>query len=386
MATNRPTDLDGLATDPEWRKALDVVPRELFVPTTAQATPVRDGARRWIDRDRDPDDWLAAVYSDTTILTQIDDGATALTEDTADRGTPSSSTSAPSLVLAFLDLLAVEPGDRVLEIGTGTGWTAALLSERLGAGHVTTVEIDQRVARFAAANLRHAGYAPRLVVGDGAKGWPRGAPYDGVHVTVGVRDIPYAWVEQTRTGGRIVLPWIPNPVMGFSLELRVDGDRAVGRLHGEAGYMPLRSERVETRNYPGEDRTRVAATDVHSLLRAGLGLRAMVAARMPNVAVSMFAFDDQIRLDDPATESRMFAEPLSEPLSEPLDEPVDEPGETAVRSIGPRDLWGELESAYRAWLEADEPGLERYGVTVNVSGQHMWLDHPDNTITGGFDG
>src|SRR5690606_11026670 len=119
-------------------------------------------------------------------------------------------------------------------------------------------------------------------------------------------------------------------------------------------------------------------TDVHSLLRAGLGLRAMVAARMPNVAVSMFAFDDQIRLDDPATESRMFAEPL--------DESLDQPAETAVRTYGPRDRGGELELHYRAWLEADEPGLERFGVTVNASGQHMWLDHPDNTITGGFDG
>ncbi|MWK38305.1 hypothetical protein GEV43_32545 [Actinomadura sp. J1-007] len=81
----------------------------------------------------------------------------------------------------------------------GTGWTAALLTE-FGAG-ILSVEVDPAVADQAAANLKAAGHAPRLVVGDGAAGWPPGAPYDRVHATAAVARVPYPWVEQTRLRG-----------------------------------------------------------------------------------------------------------------------------------------------------------------------------------------
>ena len=79
--------------------------------------------------------------------------------------------------------------------------TAALLSHRRGFANVTSVEIDESLAKQAATNLAQLGYAPRLVVGDGADGRPDRGPYDRVHVTCGVTTIPYAWVEQTVPAG-----------------------------------------------------------------------------------------------------------------------------------------------------------------------------------------
>lgn len=72
-------------------------------------------------------------------------------------------------------------------------------------------------------NLKAVGHAPRLVVGDGADGFPQGAPYDRVHATCAVAEIPYAWVEQTRPGGVIVAPWQPGRGHGLKVRLTVAG-------------------------------------------------------------------------------------------------------------------------------------------------------------------
>jgi SAM-dependent methyltransferase len=109
------------------------------------------------------------------VVTQRDDGGSDVLGD----GLASSSCSGPRAVFAFLESLMVKDHDRILEVGTGTGWTAALLSHRIGDQNVTTIEIDPVLAERAAANLKAAGYAPRLVVGDGAEGWPDGAPFTG---------------------------------------------------------------------------------------------------------------------------------------------------------------------------------------------------------------
>jgi protein-L-isoaspartate(D-aspartate) O-methyltransferase len=190
----------------EWREALAAAPRELFVPDVAWTR--NDGL---IDRQAAPETWRAAVDRDDAIVTQVADGEVELSAENMERNPHkiSSSCSAPFMVFDFQRLLDPYPGDHVLEIGTGTGWTAALLAAKLGAENVISIEIDEQVAKQAAANLENAGFAPHLVVGDGTLGHPPGAPYDRVHVTCGMRDIPYAWVEQTRPGGIIACPWMP---------------------------------------------------------------------------------------------------------------------------------------------------------------------------------
>jgi protein-L-isoaspartate(D-aspartate) O-methyltransferase len=123
-------------------------------------------------------------------------------------GQPTSSSSQPTIMAIMLDQLGLEPGQRVLEIGAGTGYNAALMKYLVGpSGTVVTVDLDQDVAREAAAHLAAAGY-PEVTVaaGDGAEGYPAGAPYDRVIATVGVSDLAPAWLDQLRPDGRIVVP------------------------------------------------------------------------------------------------------------------------------------------------------------------------------------
>lgn len=120
-------------------------------------------------------------------------------------GTPRSSASAPSIVATMLDQLDVRPGHRVLEIGAGTGYNAALLAELVGPdGSVTTIDIDPVVTARAAAALDGTGV--RVVTGDGFSGVPEHAPYDRIIVTAGAWDLPTAWFDQLIPGGRLVVP------------------------------------------------------------------------------------------------------------------------------------------------------------------------------------
>lgn len=187
------------------------VPRHAFIPDEAWASASASGAGHWIDRNREPDAWWRAVYSDTVIYTQLDDGRTPLTPENAARTfAPTCSASSPLLIAAFLRHLGPQPGDRVLEVGTGTGWTAGLLSYLTGdPNRVTSVEIDSSLSATAQASLRSVGLSPRLVAADGEVGAPDVAPFDRLHVTCGVRAIPYAWIEQTRPGGSSCCPTRP---------------------------------------------------------------------------------------------------------------------------------------------------------------------------------
>jgi protein-L-isoaspartate(D-aspartate) O-methyltransferase len=114
--------------------------------------------------------------------------------------------SQPIIVAIMTYLLKIEPGDKVLEIGTGSGYQAAVLAE-LGA-KVWSIEILPEVAELGAANLKAAGYADRveLRVGDGYLGWPEAAPFDGVIVTCAPDHVPEPLQEQLAEGGRLVIP------------------------------------------------------------------------------------------------------------------------------------------------------------------------------------
>lgn len=190
-----------------WWPALGAMPRHRFIPDIV-----------WIDnddpgptllppcRDEDPDRWLELAYTDDAVITQVDDGHP---RDPGLAGAmPTSSASSPVIVAVMLATLDTQPGHRVLEIGTGTGYNAALLAHRLGAAHVTSIEIDPDVVAQARKALSDTSYGEvNVITGDGALGHPPGALYDRITATAAVNRIPYPWVEQTRPGGRILLPW-----------------------------------------------------------------------------------------------------------------------------------------------------------------------------------
>lgn len=356
----------GHLTDERWRRALSEVPRHLFIPDVALAKPVGGGDAYLIDKAARPREWWRAVDTDTAIVTQLDDGGTELA---AGAGDYTSSASAPSLVLGFLELLDPYPGDEVLEIGTGTGWTAGLLAHALGAENVTSIEVDAGLAARAAANLKRAGYAPELITGDGAEGHANRAPYDRVHVTCGVATVPFAWVAQTRPGGIIAAPWMPGFGHGHMLRLTVIGDEAVGRFHDDCDYMLLRSQRRPIADDDGEDRISATWLDPRRVAYAPAGAKIAIAGMLPGVTATWAEEDGggfRMWLRAPRARAQIQYHPGYK--------------QPAVIQDGTRDLWDEVRGAYLTWVSWGEPGRDRFGLTVTAEDQYVWLDRPGHAI------
>lgn len=211
-------------------KGLPPVDRRLFIPGKVWA--LRDAGFVPVCRADDPAEWERLVAADDAITTRLKDGMW-----------PVSSSSAPWLMAAMIAALRVEPGMRVLEVGTGTGWNAACLAA-LGA-EVTSVEVDAGVADEARSALRAAGFpSVEVITGDGERGAPARSPFDRVVATAAAHTIPYAWVEQTREGGLIVAPYTGRAHRGALLVLTVSGGTARGGAEGEASFMPLRGQKL----------------------------------------------------------------------------------------------------------------------------------------------
>lgn len=210
-------------------RAFRAVRRDLFVE------------RFWVGRDSayevGADGWsaeaLGLVYADEALITRRD----------AD-GSPMSSASQPSVVAMMLEALDLEPGMRVLEIGAGTGYNAALMAEVVGDPRlVTTIDIDPDVVAQTRGLLARAGYgAVEVICGDGALGHAASAPFDRVVATVGCSDISWDWVEQMHPDGLLLVPLDhggSHPLV--KLRLGATG-RMTGRIVGWTGFMRMRGD------------------------------------------------------------------------------------------------------------------------------------------------
>ncbi|MFK0294835.1 methyltransferase domain-containing protein [Streptomyces sp. NPDC090442] len=336
----------GDLTDPAWRVAFETVPRHVFVPF------FYDHAGNRISSD-DPDtraQWFTAVHEDRSLVTHRTNGAA------------TSSSSQPSLMAGMLQALEVTDGMRVLEIGAGTGYNAALLAHRLGDDQVVTIDISHDITAPARDRLAVAGHGPLVVTGDGSFGWPDRAPYDRIMVTCRLDSIPPALVAQLAEGGFILAP------LGNALaRIHRTGRRsAAGRfLPSGAFFMRLRrgagdgvpSRRPELPT--GEGRA-------SALPAAAIGdnaFRFLVSIVEPGLTWQ-YDVDDDRRI----TGARVWAEDGSLAELRP---------DGTVTEIGPRPVWGNLEAAHRIYRDADQPGPDRYGVTVDERGQRVWLDSPD---------
>jgi protein-L-isoaspartate(D-aspartate) O-methyltransferase len=149
--------------------------------------------------------------------------------------------SAPHMVAVMCDRLELEAGERVLEIGTGCGYHAAVTAEIVGPGNVYSVEYHGDLARAAEARLDRLGYDVRVRAGDGRKGWPDAAPFDAAYLTCAAPKFPRKVVEQVRPGGRLLAPLGRNRQTLVAAWKRADG--ALDREeHGAVRFVPLLGE------------------------------------------------------------------------------------------------------------------------------------------------
>ncbi|GAA4053536.1 methyltransferase domain-containing protein [Streptomyces shaanxiensis] len=361
----------------DWLPAFKAVPRELFVPDVIW--PGRAGMNRQGDRvirSEEPDTWWEAVYQDAPITTQWDDGA--YTGPGKGR-IPSSSSSMPTMVFSMLDALDVDAGQRVLEIGTGTGWNAALLSHRLGGENVFTVELDGTSAREARKRLNDAGFDPVSIIGDGAEGYPEGAPYDRLIATASIGSVPRRWIEQTKPGGIILAPWGPTYGGEAVVRLSVSGDgSASGWFVGSSAFMRLRAQRVQRthvreylggRKWPADGTRSVTAVSPDAV--GDWPIMFAIGVQVPSAFPWMESYDDgsyTLWLRDTAVTSWATAD--YEKGREEFE----------VYQSGPRRLWDEVEAAYLWWEKQGRPGFDRFGLTVDADGEHVWLDSPGNPV------
>ena len=357
-----------------WRGTFRQVPRHAFIPDTVwiRGGDGRPVALRRVD---DPERWLEACYDDAPIAVQLDDGAN------TGAGYVSSTASMPTVIAQMLDAAELAPGLRTLEIGTGTGYNAALLASVVGTEYVTTIEIDAALANQAVAALESTGWPVTVITGDGEKGYPENAPYDRVMATAAIHTVPHAWVEQTRPGGLVIAPFSTTFHSGALARLRVaDDGTASGCFGGDAAFMWTRAQRaphgaVEDRVRPHHETT-ARTTGLHPYepigdFDASFAIGLLVPAM---TATTVFDGDD--------SRSGSYTVYLMDPYAGSWASWRIEPGprEYAVRQHGPRRLFDELESAFTWWEGADRPAHARFGITVTPGGQSLWMDSPESTL------
>jgi protein-L-isoaspartate O-methyltransferase len=325
----------GALTDDAWCQAFSAVPRHALVPRF-----YRTNDRAVIDS-ANPEDqtiWLEAVYSNKTLITQV---------------TPTEVTSSgtmPGLLAKMLTALRINTDDNVLHVGTGTGYTAALLCERLGSNKVTTVDIDPHLSNEARTRLHYLGYTPTVITGNGAHGYAPNSPYDAILATCSLRRIPADWLAQAVPSARIVAPLATGLIA-----LDVTGpDQASGRFLAPGGFfMSLRHTKAQHEPTTPASGTRrdPRPTELGPLQTCYADhLRFLLAVALPDVSPGQHgpALEDLTISDSAGSTAR-------------LDRT--DHGAFLVTEIGSRALWNEVEHLYQQWQAWGRPHRERYGTT-----------------------
>ncbi|MFB7476081.1 methyltransferase domain-containing protein [Kitasatospora sp. NPDC056184] len=343
------------------REAVSELPRDLFAP---------DRLWRWdghayvpVDRRTDPEGWAEELYGsqDSAAVTQVSGGL------------PSSSLSAQGVVVDMLDSLRLEPGHRVWDVGGGQGWNAALAARRAGPGRVVSTEIDPELAAFARGRLAAAGLDVRTLVADATTTVPGGGRFDRVIAAYAVERVPWAWVEATRPGGRIVYPW--GRLGHVALTVAADGRRASGYVQGLgqfmadrtgpvpptagwAGYRAVRGEGpAETERIVDRDLTPLASDwDLTFALRVAV----------PDAVITTGRDADGLNawVHDGAASWAVFS--------------ATGDGATVLHQGGERRIGDELMLAWAQWEGHRRPDPYDYGITVTPERQFAWLRDADD--------
>jgi protein-L-isoaspartate(D-aspartate) O-methyltransferase len=341
---------------PRWQAAIRAVPRHALVPMHYTLDP---RTHQWVPHATADD--LAQVSAYTALFV-LPGGR--------------SSTSMPGLMTRMLESLDVRDGHDVLEIGTGAGYNAALLSHRLGDQHVFSVDVEAELIELARTRLADAGYHPTLVAADGAAGLPDHAPYDRIIATCSVPAVPCSWVEQTRSGGLILVDVKPGRLAGNLVLLRRNARGAEGHFDPVYGsFMPLRTPGAPSpaAKPAPQDRTaarsRITSLDLPRPWEHTAFWFFAHFALPPGTSFSLRADSDELP-------------PSNTVLTTPDGSWCEvDAANRQVWEAGPHPLWRIIEDRHALWRDLGEPGWERFGLTALHDHQWAWLDAPDGEHT-----
>ncbi len=340
---------------PQIRRAFLAVAREQFVPVSY----VQEQPGIWKAYEA-PD-----VYQDKVLVTKINE-----------QGHPCSSSSMPSIMAAMLEALDIAPGSRILEIGTGTGYNAALLAELVGPdGQVVSIDIDGELVTLASARLKEAGYFWVQVAT--ANGLTEHAPvhaYDRIIVTAGYPGIAPSWIAQLAVGGVLVgnlLGSLATPL--FRLRKNADGTMSGTLLTTPAFFMPLSggpSSRPTGVNFarfealPCIEQVQTTIDVVNRLYDQSFGLfleavfpglerrQRYLGGSPKNIGTCLIWKDTLLTLAPLDEEAGMSA------------------SQWAVETRGHIPLWSMVQSSYEQWVRQGKAPIDRYRMNVSQGGDY----------------
>ncbi|MFD4999620.1 methyltransferase domain-containing protein [Streptomyces buecherae] len=353
---------DAAIRSARWAEAFADVPRHVFVPRWYEGETNSRGITVWRAQHTIAAHELASVYRDTTLVTALDPNTAEQVDTGAWTGVPTSSSTQPGLMAGMLEDLHVQDGQRVLEVGTGTGYNAALLCARLGDHLVHSVDIDPDLVCDARERLATLGFAPDLVAGDGRAGHPAGRRFDRTIATCSVRrHLPAAWIEQSNPDAVIVAD-VSLGIEGGLVRVSVDAaGRAYGHFTQTSGRFMAARDHATT--YPAPQPRAPYATEavtrtttvVAADVRNHYPFRLLLALDLPEAELVHHPGDDgntALQLQTP--DGTWVRAPLTD--------------DGSVTYAGERDLWRTVEAAWRWWHEQGRPGQDRFGYAREPDG------------------
>jgi protein-L-isoaspartate(D-aspartate) O-methyltransferase len=359
----------GKLTSPLLEEAFNSIPRHIFIDQFYR----RDGTTNSLFNyqliqappQQDAASWLEAVYADDALITAI-----------SEVGIPTSSSSAPDVMTLMLEALDVHAGLRVLEIGTGTGYNAALLAHIVGDPHlVFSVEIDPGLAQQAQQRIdRVVGSGAAVHTGNGLEGYAQAAPFDRIIATGRCRGIPHSWLEQLSEGGILVMNLEGNLGAGSLLQIQKVSTKgaAHGRFLGYSSFMELRASiEVPPPAIPGR--------------LFGFSGRPVIA----KISLSQATFDPALlwetdfafllQLEFPCAYISSIQKQASDPPTLCLiDEqsqtmvmfcPPEQDSDRVIEIKGEPQTWEKLYRAYQYWIDLERPTISDYVIDIDESGK-----------------
>ncbi|MDT0468120.1 methyltransferase domain-containing protein [Streptomyces gibsoniae] len=350
------------------RDALLALPREVLIPQAyVRRSAPGEQPPRWDLLDwtapGDREELLAVLYGGGSVLIQHDgEPVLGRTRGARSAGSITSMSTVMSVTASLLQELELRPGQRVLDVGTGAGVTAAVACHVCGDAGVVSLDRDRHVVDAARTRLGELGFRPAVVCGAGEQGLPSSAPYDRILVSFAVPRVPDALVDQLAPGGRLLVhvttaspSWPGLAIVTREPEGRIAAElRAVEFAHRAGhGMERIVLSRAFLERIAGEPGRTTRRSRTAPPADTARGLWLAVGHLYGGLVRDFGAGPDQLVIGAPGCGSWLRVRP-------------DGHGRWAVTTSGPRDIWDEIQDVAARWRAAGEPGS--YPLVIDPGG------------------